>query len=366
MLLALFHLNISVMKEARVKFISVIKTWLLRVPVWLMLLFLTLTGTGCHQQEDFPNDPEGNFDALWTTIDEHYTFFAYKNIDWNAIGRQYRAKITRGISSTELYDLCGEMLKELKDGHTNLITANDVSRYWIWEKHPLNYDARIIDENYLNFNYKQTSGIKYQILSNNFGYMYYGDFSVTIGAGNLDAVFGYLASSDGLIIDVRSNGGGFLTNVETLVSRFINQRTKVGSMSHKTGPGHNDFSQPYDYYFNPASGRVHYSKPVVVLCNRGSFSATNNFVSIMKRLNGVTIVGDTTGGGCGLPFTSDLPNGWSVRFSAAVIRDVDGNLTEFGVAPDVEVEMTETDRLKGKDTILETAFQLLESQKGGL
>ncbi len=337
-------------------------------PLYIIVLLAALLPslTACHEQEEFSNDAMGNFDALWTAIDEHYTFFKYKNIDWDSVGNAYRARIAPGITSTELFDLCGDMLKELRDGHTNLISGSDVSRYWIWEQYPVNYDRRVIDENYLNFDYRNVSGIKYQILSNNFGYMYYGSFENGIGEGNLDNIFNYLASSDGLVIDVRSNGGGYLTNVETLVKRFITQKTKVGSLSHKTGPGHDDFSKPYDYYFTPDPKRIHYSKPVVVLCNRGSFSATNNFVSIMKHLPGVTIVGDTTGGGCGLPFTSELPNGWSVRFSAAVISDVDGQLTEFGVAPDVEVNITPDDKAHGRDTLLERAFQILASQRGGM
>ena len=96
---------------------------------------------------------------------------------------------------------------------------------------------------------------------------------------------------------------------------------------------------------------------MVVLASRGSFSATNNFVSIMKSLGQVTVVGDSTGGGCGLPFTSELPNGWRVRFSSCPILDAQGHLTEFGVAPDVRIDMDENDRTH--DAILDTAIALL-------
>ena len=82
----------------------------------------------------------------------------------------------------------------------------------------------------------------------------------------------------------------------------------------------------------------------------------------MKHLPQVTVVGDVTGGGCGLPFTSELPNGWTVRFSAAVIADALGNLTEFGVAPDVKVDMNKADSDAGRDTMLEAAFSVLQSQ----
>lgn len=323
--------------------------------VWLMTLALS----ACHEEPQWNNDPYGNFDALWIIMDEHYAFFDYKDVDWNEVRARYREKLTSGMTSQELFDLCGDMLKELRDGHTNLIAAHDVSRYWIWEQYPVNYDARLIDEHYLNFDYRRATGIKYALLDNNIGYMYYETFVSNIGEGNLDLVFSYLSTADGLIIDVRSNGGGYLTNVETLVGRFIDRRIHAGSIQHKAGVGHNDMSEPYDYYFEPTKNHIHYLKPVVVIANRGSFSATNNFVSIMKSLPQVTIVGDVTGGGSGLPFTSELPNGWNVRFSSCPIRDAQGNITEFGVEPDVRVDQTADDTARGHDTLLDAAIQVL-------
>lgn len=334
----------------------------IKVKILFILIVAMTTLTSCHDDEDFANDPYGNFDALWTIIDQHYCFFKYKNIDWDAVGKKYRAKVHKKMTSQELFFVCSDMLKELKDGHTNLVSAWDVSRYWIWEQYPENFDERIINEFYLNFDYRKASSIKYKILSNNYGYMYYGDFSSGIGEGNLDIVLSYLASSNGLIIDVRNNGGGLLTNVEKLVGRFIDQRTYVGAISHKTGPGHDEFSKPYPYYFNPSeNGRVKFNKPIVVLANRSSYSATNNFVSIMKHLPNVKIVGDYTGGGSGMPFTSELPIGWTVRFSACSIIDAKGEETEFGVAPSpgCKVDMTPAEIAQGRDAILERAFEVL-------
>jgi len=333
----------------------------IKTTLCLLVSLVSLLLVSCAHDDEWDNDQLGNFDALWSIMDKHYSFFEYKDVDWDEVGARYRKLVSNDMTDRELFDVCSEMLKELRDGHTNLIASHDVSRYWIWEQYPVNYDERIIDQYYLNFDYKLASGIKYQILSNNFAYMYYGSFSSGIGEGNLDLILSYLSTADGLIIDVRSNGGGYLTNVQTLVERFIDKKTLVGYIQHKTGEGHSDFSEPYAYYFEPAENHVHYLKPVVVLANRGSFSATNNFVSIMKSLDQVTVVGDTTGGGCGLPFTSELPNGWNVRFSSCPIMDCNGNLTEFGVAPDVQVSMDESDATS--DAIMERAFQILSSSQ---
>lgn len=163
------------------------------------------------------------------------------------------------------------MLNELRDGHTNLTATFNTSYYrkW-WSDYPENYSARLVEEHYLNFNYLSTSGIDYAILPENIGYMRYGSFGYTIGEGNLDQILFYLNSCDALIIDIRDNGGGNMTNVETLVRRFITERTLVSYISHKTYPGHKDFSKPYAYYFDPAeSGRIMWGKPIAVLTSRG-------------------------------------------------------------------------------------------------
>ena len=99
---------------------------------WSILL-MTLLLSACITEESFENTPEGNFEALWKIIDEHYCFLDYKNqeygLDWNQIHTSYKQRITANMNSKELFDVLSEMLNELRDGHVNLVSKDRVSQY---------------------------------------------------------------------------------------------------------------------------------------------------------------------------------------------------------------------------------------------
>lgn len=326
------------------------------------LMAVLFGATGCHPIPEYDNTRDGNFEALWKIFDEHYCFFAEKGIDWDAVYKEYAPRVSACTTQRQLFDLCAQMVNELHDGHVNLSSAFATSYYrdW-WTGYPQNFDLRVVQENYLRFQYQQLGTATYGIMLPNVGYVRLSTFASGLGDGNIDYILNYLLSTDGLIIDVRDNGGGDMTNVEPWVSRFITERTLVGYIRHKDGPGHDDFSEPYAYYYTPAKGHLLWGKPVVVLTNRSTFSAANNFVSIMKLLPGVTVIGDVTGGGSGMPLSFELPNGWGVRLSAAPVYDADGRCTEFGVEPSdgFRVNITAEDTAAGRDPILDAAIALI-------
>ncbi|MCR4995186.1 MAG: S41 family peptidase [Bacteroidales bacterium] len=330
-----------------------------RCPLYLLLLFLL---TSCVSEEEYENTPMGNLEALWTMIDEHYCFLDYKSqsigLDWNAVHVKYRGRIDNGMTSAQLFEVLSEMLAELCDGHVNLYAAHDIGRNWSWyEDYPPNFYEDLQDR-YLGKDYKIAASICYRILDDNIGYITCSSFSTGLGEGNLDEVFYALRACDGLIVDVRNNGGGDLTNAEKLAQRFTNERRLVGYISHKTGKGHNDFSSPEAQYLEPSEG-VRWQKKSVVLTNRQCYSATNTFIRDMKYCPLVTILGDQTGGGSGLPFSSEIPKGWLVRFSACPMFDANMNHIEFGIQPDVKVALTDEDHVRGVDTLIEAAREML-------
>ena len=322
-----------------------------------ILLFLV---SGCIREEQFDNSPKGNFEALWKIMDEGYCFFEYKDIDWDAVYRKYEPMITEDMSQDGLFEVLGNMLGELKDGHVNLYSASDMSRYWSWhEDYPRNFDILTIENRYLGNSYRIASGMKYTILSDNIGYVYYEDFSRAVGEGNLDEMLAYFAPCNGIIFDVRDNGGGTLTYAERIAARFTNEKVHTGYIMHKTGPGHNQFSQPKPVYVEP-SNRIRWQKPVAVLTNRSAYSTTNEFANIMRYMPNAVLIGDRTGGGAGLPFTSELPNGWGVRFSASPHLDAEKNHIEFGIEPDIKIDLTS---LTLHDDIIEEARKTLKNMQ---
>lgn len=335
------------------------RTGYLILPVWLLL------AGSCISFEDYSNDPQGNLDALWKIMDEHYCFFSEKQVDWDEIYREYSARISPNMGNEALFYLLNDMLKELRDGHVNLNASFDVGRYdaWYYDS-AANFNLKLIEKQYLGRDYSIASGLKYKVLESNIGYIYYESFSKAIGEGNLDYVIKRFEACHGIIIDIRDNGGGALTNVDILASRFTNEKVLTGYIRHKTGTGHNDFSEPYPRYIEPST-RLRFQKPVVVLTNRKCYSAANDFANTMKQLKNVRLIGSMTGGGGGFPLSSELPIGWSVRFSASPQLDPNKQSIEPGVAPHQYVCMTDKYlQTATSDSVIEAAIDYIKELEG--
>lgn len=334
-----------------------------RIFALLAFVIPLITMTSCVDEDEYDNTPQGSFEALWKIIDKRYCFFDYKQqeygLDWNAVYNKYKVRISSNMNSEQLFEVLSEMLSELRDGHVNLSTSYDFARYWKWhENYPSNFSDTLL-RRYLDTDYRIAAGLRYKILDDNIGYVYYESFSDGIGDGNIDEVIYHFMACRGLIIDIRNNGGGMLTNAEKLAARFIQEPKLVGYIQHKTGTGHNDFSAMEEQWLKPSSN-MRWHKPVCVLTNRSVYSAANEFVKYMKQIPNVTVVGDKTGGGAGLPYSDMLPNGWAVRFSACPMYDAQKQSTEFGIEPDHYVSISDNDLAKGEDSIIEYARDMIK------
>ncbi len=199
-----------------------------------------------------------------------------------------------------------------------------------------------------------------------------------------------------LIIDVRGNGGGSVTN-STLISRYISDhRFKVGDslyaitkkkkysryikndffnrffmtfFTRRKADGYYHFRYFERHYFKPKK-RNHFDGQVYILTGGNSFSATTLFASSLIRQDNVTIVGEETGGGAYgnsawlIPDVT-LPE-TKVRFRLPLFRLViDKNYpkTGIGVQPEVESKPTINAIKNGIDYKVEKAMELIRKDK---
>ncbi|MDH6306011.1 hypothetical protein M2459_003022 [Parabacteroides sp. PF5-5] len=335
-----------------------------RYLIYLLSSFLCFLYSGCNMADEYSTSPRQNFEALWKILDENYCFFDYKGVDWNEVYERYSFGIDDSMNEYELFSEMESMLNELRDGHINLNSTFRISSYEGWyADHPSNFNWNVLYNTYLPGAARagDYDEIRYtRMAGGQIGYIYYASFRESILEMELDSIFSSFKNCKGLIIDVRDNGGGSLTNSDRLASRFLDKKILCGYIQHKTGKGHHDFSNPYPIYLSPSHSDL-WLKPVIVLTNRRCYSAANNFVSKMRELPNVRTLGGSTGGGSGFPFTSELPNGWSIRFSTSPILNVNKEHTEFGIEPDIKVSLLPNDTEKNKDSLIEAALALLLS-----
>lgn len=330
----------------------------------IILLILCTILYSCSRNDEYNNSPAGNFNALWKIIDENYCFFDYKEIDWDQIYDEYKIQIDEDMDENSLFIILSAMVNELKDGHVNLFSGNQISAYDEWQRgDPFNFNFFTVKSYYLDNNYSFFDNAVYYkaIEKGKIGYIYYQSFTKSVLETELDLMFKRLNDCESLIIDIRDNGGGSLTNSDRLASRFFHRKTVTGYIQHKTGKGHNDFSSPYPIYLEPSHSMLWpKEKRVVVLTNRKCYSAANNFISKMNVLENITTIGTRSGGGNGFPFTSELPNGWGIRFSTSPILNINKQHTEFGIDPDITVEAIHQIKDQPLDPILEYAISYLK------
>lgn len=335
----------------------------------LCTLLASLFLVSCSTEKEFTADPYANYDALWQILDRNYCYFDLKlpeGTTWRDLYHKHRRDLRPKMTTDSLFLIMTELLAELKDGHVNLSSTFNLSRYWKWRTEgPRTFDAELV-ERYLGEDYKIAGALAYKALDYPdegkreipLGYIRVASFNSGLSDGNVSAALNRLRDCDGLILDLRANGGGQVSSSELLARHFIDKRRHVGYMSHKTGPGHNDFSRQIPIYIDPLTRGTIWLKPVFVLVNQGVYSAANDFVLRLKGLPHVRIIGVKTGGGAGLPMSSELPNGWGIRFSASRTYDTAGKDVEFGIEPDIKVE-GELKRTDEKDLFIDASARLL-------
>jgi len=166
-----------------------------------------------------------------------------------------------------------------------------------------------------------------------------------------EELYSVAAGKDGLIIDVRENGGG--STADRLLTS-LTQPVHAITVPRGGGPGY------------PQDRKVYASwpKPIVVLCNQNSFSNAEIFSHAIKTLERGPLVGVTTAGGViSTGGTSVMDVGFlRLPFRGWFVISTGEDMELKGAEPDVIIWPEPGDWPRGIDTQLDKAIELLDEE----
>jgi hypothetical protein len=341
------------------------------------------------------NTPTANYDVLWKTFAENYPFFKLHNVDWNATDRRMRPRVTATTTPDELFSVFREMLEPLRDSHIVLdVFPQGDTRGKDWLKTPLKEiwvhkddqepldDAdleranRIIETKYIHGKTEKFCGgqIRFgHIAGGQLGYLgvlsfhqYTPDDDLPAGLACIraasDKIFAGTTNLKGLIIDVRTNGGGEDAFVLELASRFTNRKyLAFGKQALVDSADRLKFTDPESIYIEPSRGPK-YLGPTVLLTGRHSASAAETFtMALMGRQPKIVRIGENTQGVFSDVLDRRLPNGWRLVLPNEIYVTEDGKSFDvLGVSPDVRTPGLSRNNFDGeKDPGLQQAVAIL-------
>lgn len=150
----------------------------------------------------------------------------------------------------------------------------------------------------------------------------------------------------GLIIDLRGNTGGLLPNAVFISNLFI-PKGKIVSIVGRNG---------YRYDVMAQDNNVNIKKPIIILIDGASASASEIFSGAMKDYNRAKLLGTKTFGKGMVQKIIPLPNETGINLTIAKYLTPNGNdINKLGINPDIMLTLTQQDILEKKDTQLEKA-----------
>ncbi|MGH9845626.1 MAG: S41 family peptidase [Blastocatellia bacterium] len=171
---------------------------------------------------------------------------------------------------------------------------------------------------------------------------------------DFDAAMQSMQGTRGLILDLRNNGGGFVTTVAQAASYFFPEETNLGEFITRQGRATPRQTQRL---------RSHYREPLIVLVSSRSASGSEIFAAAMQERKRALIIGSNeTTCGCllGVSRTLRLADGGKLNVSDTDYRTSMGRRIEgAGVKPDQQIEIRVVDLLANRDRTFDTATELL-------
>ena len=174
-------------------------------------------------------------------------------------------------------------------------------------------------------------------------------------AAEFKAILDQSQNKKGFIIDLRSNPGGLLSNAIYISDMFLDGGTIVSTVDRD---GYKETSR--------ATRGVLTTKPVVVLINKGSASASEIFSGAMKDNRRAVIIGEQSFGKGLVQEINKLPYEAGINITIQKYLTPNGtDINKKGITPDIVVELKEEDIKNKNDVQLKKAIEVLNQMTLG-
>ncbi|MBI2996667.1 MAG: S41 family peptidase [Candidatus Melainabacteria bacterium] len=192
-----------------------------------------------------------------------------------------------------------------------------------------------------------------KIIKNNLGYIRLNSFISQEATKEMKEALKELTKAHGLIIDLRDNPGGLLTNAIEISDIFLEDGVIVSTVDR-------------DGYIQSvtADKRILTDKPIVVLVNENSASASEILSGALKDNQRATIVGSKTFGKGLVQGINKLDDGSGVNITIAkYLTPAKVDINQLGIQPDIEVKLSIDDYKASKGPWFSDPNQLPSKRK---
>ena len=191
----------------------------------------------------------------------------------------------------------------------------------------------------------------------NIGYMRLKSFNENSDKQLLEKIKKFEKKEDlvGYIVDLRNNPGGLLTQAINITDFFLNEGEILSTKGRKKRESRKFFAR---------KGDAVNGKPIIVIINNGSASASEILAGALKDHKRAIILGESTYGKGSVQSIIPLSNGGGIRLTISKYYLPSGeSISEVGVKPDIFVEEQGDEfRINTKtDNQLDYAIKLLRS-----
>ena len=160
----------------------------------------------------------------------------------------------------------------------------------------------------------------------------------------------------GFILDLRSNPGGLLDQSTKVADNFLD----TGEIVSIKGRNKKDISR-----FSASRGDITDGKPIIVLINQGTASASEIVAGALQDHKRAIILGEQSYGKGSVQTIFPLKDSSAIKMTTALYFTPSGDsIHEIGITPDIEVDFIYEDENQEevKDTQLEYALNLLSNE----